>query len=157
VVVANSSRRRRESARARLGGGSPGRALVGCARALALAGLAALAVSLPILLPIFGAGCTNPADDPGLPVAVDPAVIYAQMCARCHGADGRGDPQIRQQIPVRDFTDPVFLARASSDDIARVIMAGKGQMPSFGGMLSQPKIQSLSGFVRRLGKGQIIR
>jgi cytochrome c oxidase cbb3-type subunit 3 len=105
----------------------------------------------------LGAGCTNPADDPGLPVPVDPAVLYAQNCSRCHGVDGRGDPQIRQQIPVRDFSDPVFLARASSDDIARVIMTGKGQMPSFGSMLSQPKIQSLSGYVRRLGKGQVIR
>jgi mono/diheme cytochrome c family protein len=102
------------------------------------------------------AGCTSPGDDPGLPVAVDPAVIYAQMCSRCHGADGHGDPQIRQQLPVRDFSDPVFQARASNDDVARVIMAGKGQMPSFGGMLSQPKIQSLSGYVRRLGKKQII-
>ncbi|HET6148952.1 MAG TPA: c-type cytochrome [Polyangia bacterium] len=106
---------------------------------------------------LSGAACTSPGDDPGLPVPVEPAVIYAQMCARCHGADGRGDAQIRQQLPVRDFTDPVFLARAGSEDIARVIMAGKGQMPSFGGMLSQPKIQSLSGYVRRLGKGAAIR
>ncbi len=98
------------------------------------------------------AGCTSPGDDPGLPVAVDPAVIYAQMCARCHGMDGRGDAQIRQQLPVRDFSDPVFQARASNEDVQRVIMGGKGQMPSFGGMLSQPKIQSLSGYVRRLGK-----
>jgi mono/diheme cytochrome c family protein len=101
-------------------------------------------------------GCTSPGDDPGLPVAVDPAVIYAQTCARCHGTDGRGDPQIRQQLPVRDFSDPVFQARASNEDIQRVIMAGKGQMPSFGGMLSQPKIQSLSGYVRRLGKKAIL-
>jgi mono/diheme cytochrome c family protein len=98
------------------------------------------------------AGCTSPGDDPGLPVAVDPALIYAQMCARCHGADGRGDPQIKQQLPVRDFSDPAFQSRATNDDIARVIMTGKGQMPSFGGLLSQPKIQSLSGYVRRLGK-----
>lgn len=99
-----------------------------------------------------GLGCTSPGDDPGLPVAVDPAVIYAQMCARCHGIDGRGDAQMRKQLPVRDFSDPVFQARASNEDVQRVIMAGKGQMPSFGGMLSQPKIQSLSGYVRRLGK-----
>jgi mono/diheme cytochrome c family protein len=103
-----------------------------------------------------GFGCTSPGDDPGLPVAVDPAVIYAQTCARCHGVDGRGDPQIRQQLPVRDFSDPVFQARASNEDIQRVIMAGKGQMPSFGGMLSQPKIQSLSGYVRRLGKKAVL-
>ena len=111
-----------------------------------------------VLAAVLGlaAGCTSPGDDPGLPVAVDPGVIYAQMCARCHGADGRGDPQIRQQLPVRDFSDPAFQARASNDDVARVIMAGKGQMPSFGGMLSQPKIQSLSGYVRRLGKKQVL-
>ena len=113
---------------------------------------------LAVLVAALGlaGGCTSPGDDPGLPVAVDPAVIYAQMCARCHGADGRGDPQIRQQLPVRDFSDPVFQARASNDDVARVIMAGKGQMPSFGGMLSQPKIQSLSGYVRRLGKKPVL-
>jgi mono/diheme cytochrome c family protein len=103
------------------------------------------------------AGCTSPGDDPGQPIPVDPAVIYAQMCARCHGADGRGDAQIRQQLPVRDFSDPVFQARATNEEIQRVIMAGKNQMPSFGGMLSQPKIQSLSGYVRRLGKKAALR
>jgi mono/diheme cytochrome c family protein len=96
-------------------------------------------------------GCTT-GDDPGPPVPVEPAVIYAQMCARCHGADGRGDPEIKKTLPaVRDFHDPAFQARASNDEIARVIMAGKGQMPAFGSGLSVPKIQALSGYVRRLG------
>ena len=98
-----------------------------------------------------GVGCTT-GDDPGPAMPVDPAVIYAQMCARCHGADGRGDPEIRKTLPaVRDFHDPAFQARASNDEIARVIMAGKGQMPAFGAGLSVPKIQALSGYVRRLG------
>ena len=35
-------------------------------------------------------------------------------------------------------------------------MAGKGQMPAFGGMLSVPKIQALSGYVRRLGKKPVL-
>jgi mono/diheme cytochrome c family protein len=98
-----------------------------------------------------GFGCTT-GDDPGPAMPVDPAVIYAQMCARCHGADGRGDPEIKKTLPaVRDFHDPAFQARASNDEIARVIMAGKGQMPAFGAGLSVPKIQALSGYVRRLG------
>jgi mono/diheme cytochrome c family protein len=96
-------------------------------------------------------GCTT-GDDPGPAVPVDPAVIYAQMCSRCHGLDGRGDPEIKKTLPaVRDFHDPAFLTRASNDAIARVIMAGKGQMPAFGANLSVPKIQELSGYVRRLG------
>ena len=106
-----------------------------------LAGLAALPA------------CTT-GDDPGPAVPIDPAVIYAQMCARCHALDGRGDPEIRKTLPaVRDFHDPEFQARATNDGIARVIMAGKGQMPAFGGSLSVPKIQELSGYVRRLGRG----
>ena len=97
-------------------------------------------------------GCSSPWDDPGPALPVDPAAIYASMCARCHGADGRGDPELRKTLPVRDFSDPAFQTRATSEDVARTIMAGKNQMPAFGGLLSAPKIQALSGFVRRLGR-----
>jgi mono/diheme cytochrome c family protein len=97
-------------------------------------------------------GCSSPGDDPGPPIPVDPAAIYAQMCARCHGGDGHGDPELKKTLPIRDFSDPAFQARANTEDIGRTIMAGKNQMPAFGGLLSAPKIQSLSGFVRRLGR-----
>src|SRR4051812_2857260 len=68
------------------------------------------------------AGCTT-GDDAGPAVAVEPAVIYARMCARCHGSDGRGDPEIKKTMPnVRDFHDPAFRSRASSDAIVSVVM-----------------------------------
>jgi mono/diheme cytochrome c family protein len=124
-----------------LTGGAVKRTRIGSLLSILLA-LPALAVS----------ACSTPGDDPGPALPVDPAAIYAQMCARCHGPDGRGDPEIKKTLPVRDFSDPIFQARATSDDIARTIMAGKNQMPAFGGLMSQPKIQSLSGFVRRLGR-----
>ncbi|HEY8924993.1 MAG TPA: cytochrome c, partial [Polyangia bacterium] len=91
--------------------------------------------------------CTTPGDDPGPPLPVDPGAIYAQMCARCHGVDGRGDPELKKTLPVRNFADPEFQARAaaSTEDLQRTIMAGRGQMPAFGGVLSAPKIQALSG------------
>ena len=97
-------------------------------------------------------GCNSPGDDPGPALPVDPAALYAQMCVRCHGVDGRGDPEMKKTMAVRDFSDPAFQARATSDDLARTIMAGKNQMPAFGGLMSTPKIQSLSGYVRRLGR-----
>jgi mono/diheme cytochrome c family protein len=99
-----------------------------------------------------GVGCNSPGDDPGPALPVDPAALYAQMCVRCHGVDGRGDAEMKKTMAVRDFSDPAFQARATSEDLARTIMAGKNQMPAFGGLLSMPKIQSLSGFVRRLGR-----
>jgi len=99
------------------------------------------------------AGCST-GDDPGPAVAVEPAVIYARNCARCHGADGRGDPEIKKTMPnVRDFHDREFLARANTDSIVSIVMAGKGQMPAFARSLSMPKMQALSGYVRRLGTG----
>jgi mono/diheme cytochrome c family protein len=92
------------------------------------------------------------ANEAGPAIPVDPAALYAQNCARCHGADGKGDAQMKQTMPtIRDFGDPEFRARASTEEIARVIMAGKNQMPSFGGAFSMPKLQSLAGYVRRLG------
>jgi cytochrome c oxidase cbb3-type subunit 3 len=103
------------------------------------------------LLSALATGCT--ADDAGPAIAIDPAVMYAQNCARCHGANGKGDPELKKTLPVRDFSDPAFLARANVDEISRTIMAGKGQMPAFGASLSMPKIQSLSGYVKRLGRG----
>jgi cytochrome c oxidase cbb3-type subunit 3 len=119
------------------------------ARAVHGAALAAVAAVL------LAAGCSN---DAGPAVPIDPAVMYAQNCARCHGADGHGDPEIKKTLPtVRDFSDPMFLAKAQTDDIARTIMAGKGQMPAFGASLSLPKIQSLSGYVQRLGRHQVAR
>jgi mono/diheme cytochrome c family protein len=97
------------------------------------------------------AGCST-GDDAGPAIAVEPAVLYARMCARCHGADGRGDPEIRKTMPnVRDFHDPAFRARANSEAIVSIVMAGKGQMPAFASSLSLPKMQALSGYVRRLG------
>ena len=60
---------------------------------------------------LLAAGCTT-GDDPGPPVPVDPGVIYAQMCARCHGTDGRGDAEIKKTLPVRNFHDPAFQAKA---------------------------------------------
>lgn len=91
------------------------------------------------------------ANDAGPAVSVDPAALYNQMCARCHGADGRGDPTIRQQMPVRDLTDPQFRQQVSIQEMERVIMTGRNQMPAFGKMLSMPKIQAVAGYVRRLG------
>jgi mono/diheme cytochrome c family protein len=114
-------------------------------RVTTLLGLVALAGACAL------GGCTT-GDDAGPAVAVEPSVLYARMCARCHGVDGRGDPEIKKTMPnVRDFQDPAFRARASTDSIVSIVMAGKGQMPAFGQSLSLPKMQALSGYVRRLG------
>lgn len=104
---------------------------------------------LPAFTLLAAFGCSNEA---GPAVAVNPATLYTQMCARCHGEDGKGDPVLKQSMPVRDFTHPEFRARATVDDIERIIMSGKNMMPSFGSNLSGPKIQAIAGHVKRLAE-----
>jgi mono/diheme cytochrome c family protein len=104
-----------------------------------------------VLLALLAGACGS-SNDAGPAVAVEPAVLYSQMCARCHGNEGHPDAQMKKTMPtVRDFSDPELRARARNDDIEQVIMAGRNQMPAFGGLLSLPKIQSLTGYVKRLG------
>jgi mono/diheme cytochrome c family protein len=96
-------------------------------------------------------GCYGKSNEAGPAVAVDVEGLYAQMCARCHGPDGRGDAEMKKTIPgIRDFGDPQFRARGM-EDVEAVIMTGRNQMPGFGGALTRPKIQHLGGYVRRLG------
>ena len=81
---------------------------------------------------------------------VDPVALYGQMCARCHGVDGRGDAEMKKTMPtIRDFGDPELRNR-SVEEMEGVIMAGRNLMPGFGAALSRPKIQHLGGYVRRL-------
>lgn len=81
---------------------------------------------------------------------VDPAELYGQLCARCHGADGKGDPEVAQALPVRDLTAPALRAQ-DPEALERVIMAGRNQMPAFGEALTPRKISALVGYVLKLG------
>jgi mono/diheme cytochrome c family protein len=93
-------------------------------------------------------GCKHEA---GPVMPVEGAALYDQMCLRCHGPDGRGDPEIAKVMPVRDLTSPPVQGMGN-EELERLIMAGKNQMPAFGGMMSVRKIQAVLGHVRHLGR-----
>jgi mono/diheme cytochrome c family protein len=106
---------------------------------------------LSILMALVATGACSSSNDAGPAHPVDEVALYGQMCARCHGLDGRGDAEMRKTMPtLRDFTDPQLRAKGM-EELEAMIMGGKNQMPAFGGALSRPKIQHLGGYVRRLG------
>jgi mono/diheme cytochrome c family protein len=106
-------------------------------------------LGLLFLVGAAAAACSS-SNEAGPAHPVDPKVLYGQMCARCHAADGRGDPEMRKTMPdMRDFADPQLRMR-TAEEIEGVIMAGRKLMPGFGASLSRPKIQHLGGYVRRL-------
>ncbi len=108
-------------------------------------------VALWALLSCTALGCYGASTDSGSALTVDPGVLYGQMCSRCHGKDGKGEPEIKKLMPVRDFHDPAFMAKRS-EEVELAIMSGRNLMPGFGGALSMLKIQHLAGYVRRLGR-----
>ena len=106
----------------------------------------AMMVCQLMLVGLLFSGCKN---DAGPIAEVDPERIYNQMCARCHGVDGRGDPEVAKSIPVKDLTSPEVQAKPT-EDLERIIMGGQNQMPPFGEALSPRKIQAVVGQLRKL-------
>lgn len=79
--------------------------------------------------------------------------LFEQRCARCHGADGRGQTVIGQMVEAPDFTDSSWWTREMTDArLRRSIAEGKGQMPSFKKRLSKQEIAALAAYVRRFNK-----
>lgn len=105
----------------------------------------AAAVSMIVL-----AGCSSPPGQPSKSSEIlapsevtDFPTLYAQNCAGCHGAEGRGGAAIA-------LADPVYLAIAGDASIRKVVAKGvKGtSMPAFaqsaGGMLTNKQIDVIT-------------
>jgi mono/diheme cytochrome c family protein len=79
--------------------------------------------------------------------------VFRNNCARCHGADGRGDTPLGNTYKAPDFTDPEWWQRhsniTSGASLISIVSRGKGGMPAFGKKLSRTEIRRLVGYVRR--------
>jgi cytochrome c oxidase cbb3-type subunit III len=121
--------------------------------------LSALAV---LSLVMLGA-CSIPDHEPQTnsePVApnqlLDFGTLYAQNCAGCHGAEGRGGASIA-------LANPVYLALVDETTMRNIVANGvRGtSMPAFaqsaGGMLTEQQIEVItSGMVSRWGRKQVL-
>ena len=106
------------------------------------------------LAAILAAGCNSPHGQPGRDSEIlapnevlDFGTLYAQNCAACHGAEGRGGAAIA-------LANPVYLAIAEDTVIRKVIANGvEGTaMPAFavsaGGMLTDAQIEAITKGIR---------
>lgn len=79
--------------------------------------------------------------------------LFRSNCARCHGAEGRGDTPLGITYKAPDFTDPEWWQKHSKTtttaSLVSIVTHGKGGMPSFGKKLKRAEIRSLVGYVRR--------
>jgi mono/diheme cytochrome c family protein len=76
---------------------------------------------------------------------------FNRYCIRCHGVDGRGV----WDIPgVPDFTNPRWQLSRSDDQIARIIIEGRGAvMPTFRGTLTLEEAWAMARYLRTFVPG----
>jgi cytochrome c553 len=82
---------------------------------------------------------------------------YDNLCAKCHGAEGKGDTKMGQKLGCKDFTDAKVQADIKDDAATKAIKEGlkssedKTLMKPFDS-LSDDEIKALVAYVRGLKK-----
>jgi mono/diheme cytochrome c family protein len=76
--------------------------------------------------------------------------LYPEYCARCHGADGKGDPRNVNLYPNLDLTRSRLIGKGAHLLIYRRIAQGYGPMPGFAHRLSAAEIGRLADYSMKL-------
>ena len=87
---------------------------------------------------------------------VEAKSVYNTNCARCHGANGKGNAEVAQQLAdyIPNFTDHNFQKWFSDAQILAVLHGGGGaigrstSMPPWDGVLKPAEIEGLKNYVR---------
>lgn len=97
-----------------------------------------------------GSACQEPT---GPEREISGAKLFARHCARCHGPEGRGLPEV---VGIRDLTDPNMMSTISDERIRGAILMGRPPtMPSFG-FFSEPTVKVLAAYVRQLSQPDLV-
>jgi mono/diheme cytochrome c family protein len=79
---------------------------------------------------------------------------WENLCAKCHGMDGKGQTKVGKKVGVKNYTDAKVQAEFKDADISKavsdgVIDGGKEKMKAFKGELSAAEITDLVAYVRK--------
>ncbi len=56
--------------------------------------------------------------------AADGKALYEKDCAKCHGADGKGETKMGKKLGAKDYTDPKVQAELKDDTAVKAIKDG---------------------------------
>ena len=89
--------------------------------------------------------------------AADVKENWEKNCAKCHGADGKGDTKMGKIVGVKDYTDAKVQAEMKDPEMFKGIKEGKKEgdktkMKAFGEVLNDDEIKALVAYVRAFKK-----
>lgn len=76
--------------------------------------------------------------------------FYAENCARCHGADGRGETEYAKTHKLPNIAHAKWQKRHNDKKIRKAIANGGGGMPAYKDKLTADEIDALVAHVRTL-------
>jgi mono/diheme cytochrome c family protein len=88
--------------------------------------------------------------------AADVKETWEKSCAKCHGADGKGDTKMGKKLDIKDFTDPKYQESLKDEAMFKAIKEGvkdgdKTRMKAAEG-LSDEEIKAMVAYVRKFKK-----
>jgi cytochrome c553 len=90
-------------------------------------------------------------------LAADAKENYTKECAKCHGADGKGQTKMGKQSGAKDYTDPKVQAEMDDTRAAKQIKEGmkengKEKMKAYAEKFSDDEIKALIAHMRTFKK-----
>jgi cytochrome c553 len=88
--------------------------------------------------------------------AADVKETWEKSCAKCHGADGKGDTKMGKKLDIKDLTDSKYQATLKDEDMLKAIKEGvkdgdKTRMKATEG-LNDAEMKALVDYVRAFKK-----
>lgn len=80
---------------------------------------------------------------------------WENHCAKCHGADGKGQTKVGRKLKVKDYTDAQVQAELKDEDMIKATAdgvldkAGKERMKAYKDELSSGEIEELVAYIRK--------
>ena len=91
----------------------------------------------------------------GVALAAPAAENWDNLCASCHGADGKGQTKSGKKLKLRDYTDAKVQAELKDEEMCKAItdgvkIDGKEKMKPFKDEISAEEIKDLVAYIRKL-------
>jgi cytochrome c6 len=87
--------------------------------------------------------------------AAPAAENWENHCAKCHGADGKGQTKVGKKLQVKDYTDAKVQAEMKDADMVKATndgvfdKAGKEKMKAYKSELTPQEVQDLVAHIRK--------
>lgn len=90
----------------------------------------------------------------GAAFAAPAAENWDNLCASCHGPDGKAQNKMGKKLKIRDYSDPKVQAELKDEAMIKatadgVVVDGKERMKGYKGELSADEIKDLVAHIRK--------